>query len=186
MASNKIVTTRSTHMRLARPSAKDTFRTVARPPRKPMIALVVAAASLLAVWLVVVVANQFTRSAAGGVVDGRLAPCPVSPNCVSSFAEDPEHAIAPLDVKGNSSDAIRSKLKTALSKMSGVKIVEEDGNYLHAEARTRFLRFVDDLELLIDPERGLVQVRSASRIGVSDLGANRRRVEALRVELARP
>jgi uncharacterized protein (DUF1499 family) len=162
----------------------DRFRTVARPPRKPMIALA-AAASILAVWLVVVIANQFARPVAGGVVDGRLAPCPDSPNCVSSFADDPEHAIAALKVTGTSLDEIRSKLKAALARLSGMKIVRDDGNYLHVEARTPFLRFADDLELLIEPGRGLVQVRSASRIGVSDLGANRRRVEALRTELDR-
>jgi uncharacterized protein (DUF1499 family) len=88
-------------------------------------------------------------------------------------------------VTGTSLDEIRSKLKAALARLSGMKIVRDDGNYLHVEARTPFLRFADDLELLIEPGRGLVQVRSASRIGVSDLGANRRRVEALRTELDR-
>lgn len=150
-----------------------------------MTGLVVAVASFLAVWLAVVIVNQFTRSAAGGLHEGRLAPCPETPNAVSSQAEDAGHAIAPLNFAGQSPDDIRSRLKAALAAMPRMKPIKEEGNYLHYEARTAFFRFVDDLELLIDPELGVVHVRSVSRLGVSDLGANRRRVEALRAELAR-
>ncbi len=150
-----------------------------------MTGLFIAAVSLFFVWMAVVVVNQFARSVAGGVSEGRLAVCPASPNCVSSFASDTEHAVAPLEVAGATSDAIRGKLKVALARLPRMKIVVDQGDYLHVEARTAILRFVDDLELLVEPERGLVQVRSASRLGVSDLGANRRRVEALRAELSR-
>jgi uncharacterized protein (DUF1499 family) len=150
-----------------------------------MTGLFIAAVSLLFVWMAAVVVNQFAGSVAGGVSDGRLAVCPAGPNCVSSFATDDEHAVAPLKVSGATSDAIRGKLKVALARLPRMKIVDDRGNYLHVEARTAILRFVDDLELLIEPELGLVQVRSASRLGVSDLGANRRRVEALRAELSR-
>ena len=63
-------------------------------------------------------------------------------------------------------------------------IVKEEPWYLRAEARSRLLRFVDDLELALDPEQGLLSVRSASRVGYSDRGVNRRRVERLRSLLA--
>ena len=79
--------------------------------------------------------------------------------------------------------AIREKLKVALSRLGGTKVVKEETNYLHAVASTAFFRFRDDLELLIDPANGVVHIRSASRIGVSDLGANRKRVERLRTLL---
>ena len=56
-------------------------------------------------------------------------------------------------------------------------------HYLHAISRTRLLRFTDDLELLLDEQRGQIDVRSASRVGYGDLGVNRRRVERLRAIL---
>jgi uncharacterized protein (DUF1499 family) len=65
------------------------------------------------------------------------------------------------------------------------RIVADTGSYLHAECRSALFGFVDDLELQLRPDRSLIAVRSASRVGYSDLGANRRRVEELRSELAR-
>ena len=67
--------------------------------------------------------------------------------------------------------------------LPGARLVSATDTYLHARVSTRWLRFVDDLELLLDPEAGLIHVRSASRVGHWDLGANRRRVERLRREL---
>ena len=108
-----------------------------------------------------------------GVRDGRLAPCKRSPNCVSSQADpsDLEHYIAPI--RGSiaaARDAIKSIPRTT--------IVEEKGNYLYAEFRTRLLRYVDDVELYFDGQ--VLQVRSCSRLGRRDFGVNRKRVEDLR------
>jgi uncharacterized protein (DUF1499 family) len=64
-----------------------------------------------------------------------------------------------------------------------VKIVEESGGYMHAEATSRVFRFVDDVEFLMRPDGQLVDVRSASRVGYSDFGVNRRRIERIRQEL---
>lgn len=136
-------------------------------------------------WLGIVVLNQFTRSVAGGVSDGRLAPCPATPNCVSSQADDAGQLVEPLRLAPASADELRARLKAALARMPRARVVREEGNYLHVEHRTAGLRFVDDMELLIEPASGVVHVRSASRVGVSDLGANRRRVEALRAVLAK-
>jgi uncharacterized protein (DUF1499 family) len=108
-----------------------------------------------------------------------LAPCPASPNCVSSQASDAEHFTEPLSYTGEATLAW-NRLKSALGTESRLSIVEDTGSYLHAEARSLVLRFVDDIEFVLDPETGVIQVRSASRTGYSDFGVNRRRVERIR------
>lgn len=111
--------------------------------------------------------------------DPILAPCPPSPNCVSSLARDPSRHVEPLRFSGDP-DAAWQRLREALGRLPGTRIVADVGGRLRAESRTRWLRFVDDLELVLVPDAHLVHVRSASRVGWSDLGANRRRVERLR------
>ena len=110
-----------------------------------------------------------------GVRDGRLAPCKRSPNCVSSQADpsDREHYIAPIAFAGS-----MQQLRKAIEALPLATIIEEKGNYLYAEFRTPILRFVDDVEFYLD--QGLIQVRSASRLGRRDFRANRNRVEQLR------
>ena len=79
-----------------------------------------------------------------------------------------------------------SRLRRILESMSRVRVTVATDTYLHAEFTSLLFRFVDDLELLVDDEAGVVHVRSATRIGASDLGANRRRVENLRRRLGEP
>ena len=119
-----------------------------------------------------------------GVEDQRLRPCPESPNCVSSDDEDRTHAIAPFELSGEPSD-IWPRICEQLASAKDAKIVTQADDYLHIEFQSKVFGFVDDLELHLRPEKGLVAVRSASRLGYSDLGANRKRVEALRTVLAR-
>lgn len=107
-----------------------------------------------------------------------LKPCPRKPNCVSSLASGRQY-IEPLP----GDEASWERLPGILEAMAGVRIVDQTDTRIHAEARTRFLRFVDDLEFARDPDQGVVQVRSASRLGYSDFGVNRRRVESVRTEL---
>jgi uncharacterized protein (DUF1499 family) len=116
---------------------------------------------------------SWRRPANLGVKDGRLAPCKASPNCVSSQATpgDAEHYIAPIH--GSFASA-----RKALAAMPRTTVVSENAHYLHAECRSRLLRYVDDLELYFDGNA--IQVRSCSRLGRRDFGVNRRRVEALR------
>ena len=113
---------------------------------------------------------------------GRLAPCPASPNCVSSDATDEEHGIAPLAL-GPEVEARWAEVVAAVSALPGAEIREERDGYLHAECRSRLFGFVDDLELHARPEEGIVSVRSASRVGHGDMGVNRARVETLRERL---
>ncbi len=111
-----------------------------------------------------------------GVVDGRLTACPDSPNCVTSYASDETHGIAPLQ-------ATLEQVRGVLNGMERTNIVNQDGNYLYVEFTTALMGYVDDVEFLYDPAAGVTHVRSASRLGYSDLGANRKRIEALRAAL---
>jgi uncharacterized protein (DUF1499 family) len=108
-----------------------------------------------------------------GVVDSRLAPCPDSPNCVSSFATAPDQAIRPLA-------ANLVQIQDAIAQLDEATIVESTPEYLHVEFTSAVFQFVDDVEFLWDAEQGVTQLRSASRLGYSDLGANRARIEDLR------
>ena len=111
-----------------------------------------------------------------GVRDGRLIACPESPNCVSSYESSEEHAIAALD--GN-----LNQIQQILVAMDGANIVEQSNNYLYAEFTSSLMGYVDDVEFLYDAASNTTQVRSASRVGYSDMGANRSRVEAIRMQL---
>jgi uncharacterized protein (DUF1499 family) len=127
-----------------------------------------------------------------GVHDGRLKPPANTPNSVSSQADlYPDHPqrdfarIAPLNLRGDGAQSI-ARLREVLAAMPGARVVESRDDYLRAEFTTRWMRYIDDVELWFDPAAVVVQVRSASRVGHGDLGANRRRVEALRAALAAP
>lgn len=112
-----------------------------------------------------------------GVRDGRLADCPRSPNCVASQMADEGHRIAPLAFR-DGPDAAFARLREALQHRSDTKIIEEAPGYLQVEFHTTL--FVDDGEFLLDPEQRIIHVRSASRLGYSDLGKNRSRMEEIR------
>ena len=113
-----------------------------------------------------------------GEQNGRLTACPESPNCVSSFESDTEHGIQPLQASLRDVEQILLELDEA-------NIVQSKEGYLYAEFTSRLMRYVDDVEFLEDSETGIVHVRSASRLGYSDLGANRKRVEKIRGLLLR-
>jgi uncharacterized protein (DUF1499 family) len=124
--------------------------------------------------------------AALGVEGGRLAAPSAAPNSVSSqtmlWPGHPQAAyarIAPLPARGDAA-ATMARLRQTLAAMPGAEIVEARPDYVYARFTTRWLRFVDDAEFWFDPVAGVVQLRSASRLGRSDLGANRARIEALR------
>jgi uncharacterized protein (DUF1499 family) len=108
-----------------------------------------------------------------------VRPCPSSPNCVSTQAEDQEHAIAPFRYQ-KSLGAAKEALKAAMSLLPRAALVEDDGSYLHYEFTSRLLRFIDDVEFVLDDEAKMIHFRSASRIGYSDFGVNRRRMEEIR------
>lgn len=124
---------------------------------------------------------SLTASAPGnlGVRNGRLAPCPSSPNCVSTQAEDREHWIAPISVTFQD-PPVMELLAEIVRELPRTKIVEQSDVYLRAEFRSRVFRFCDDVEFYFEKESGRIHFRSASRVGHSDLGVNRIRMEQIR------
>ena len=120
-----------------------------------------------------------TRPLNLGVHDGKLAPCPATPNCVSSQSTDKDHAVEPFLFSGTPADAM-ADLKKVLSGLPRVRIVTATDTYLHAEFTSALFRFVDDVEFRIDADTKTIHLRSASRLGKSDLGVNRKRIEDLR------
>jgi uncharacterized protein (DUF1499 family) len=99
-----------------------------------------------------------------GIKNGELAPCPSSPNCVSTKAQDTKHAIEPIPI-------IRS--------MPRISIVKTTDDYLQVEFASAVFRFVDDVEFYLDNTDKTIQFRSASRLGYSDFGVNRKRMEEI-------
>lgn len=114
-----------------------------------------------------------------GVHQGKLSPCPNSPNCVSSQSSDESHHIEPLQYVGTLEEA-RDKMLSLIRSMKRVRVVTVSGDYIHAEFSSALFRFVDDVEFLFDEKTKTIHLRSASRIGYSDLGMNRKRMERIR------
>ena len=114
-----------------------------------------------------------------GVQNGRLKACPGSPNCVCSYDNDAEHGIAPIPFTGTPQEAIAT-IRQIVENYPLTTIIEGNDNYLYAEFTTKLMGYVDDVEFYGDAENSVIQVRSASRLGQSDLGLNRKRVEEIR------
>jgi len=128
----------------------------------------------------VLIGCQSLRPANLGTHDGKLAPCPSSPNCVSSQSPDDAHRIAPLTYSGRAADAMK-KLTAIIQTFPRTSVITVSDSYLHAEFTSGLFRFVDDVEFLVDNTAKVIHVRSASRMGYSDLGVNRKRIEQIRL-----
>ncbi len=111
-----------------------------------------------------------------------LSGCDNLLNCTSSTASTKKNRIEPIEYQGSSSEVIE-KIAPLISEKRGTMIETQNAHYLHATYKTALMGYTDDLELLLDNNDGVLHIRSASRIGRSDLGANRKRIEALRVLL---
>lgn len=126
----------------------------------------------------------FVRPQRLGVVNGRLHECPASPNCVCSITAGGEHGIAPLTFSDDWPTA-KARLLKVVKSLPRARVVTDSDVYLHIECTSLLFRFVDDLEFLAEPTTGIIHVRSASRVGHSDLGVNRHRVESIRSRFAK-
>jgi uncharacterized protein (DUF1499 family) len=122
-----------------------------------------------------------------GVQGTQLQPPSTTRNSVSSqadrYPDHPQRAYAhidPLPLKGATPAAAMAQLARTLSSEPGVSIVINQNGYLRATARTPWLGFVDDLEFWHNPEKGVIDLRSASRLGREDFGTNRNRIERIR------
>jgi len=111
----------------------------------------------------------------------KLDPCPNSPNCVSTQEAHKRKKMRPMLFTESSNSAIE-KLKTMLANNSRATLVEEKGNYLHYEFKTKIGKFIDDVEFIFDEEIKQIHFRSASRKGYGDFGKNKRRMKKIRKE----
>ncbi len=145
-----------------------------------------------ALLVIALVAIQFgalsgSRPTDIGVRQSRLKPPSPTPNSVSSqaalYADHPQRdyaEIKPLPLKGGGATSSLQALEGVLHAMPGIEVIERRPDYLYAQAQTRWLKFVDDLEFWVNPVSGVIELRSASRLGRRDYGMNRQRVEAIR------
>ncbi len=155
-----------------------------------LLLLLVVTAFLLWVLFVNLTGRESSRWFGGrpgslGVRDGKLAPPKATPNSVVSEGVDVNHPayVAPISYSGDPSEAM-ARLGGVLQRMGGVTLIRVEPTYLYAECRTKTMRFVDDFEARIDPANHVIHIRSASRLGRSDLGVNRARVELVRTQFA--
>ena len=115
-------------------------------------------------------------------MNNRFAPCPGKANCVSSDATDDKHRVEPYRLKAAARDAWHG-LQDAVAAEKRITLIEVGDSYMHVEVRSAVMRFVDDTEFELRIDEGIIAVRSAARIGSSDGGVNRRRVERIRKAL---
>lgn len=144
--------------------------------RKILVAVI-----LIALLVAVISASKGGRDLKFGMAEGKFTPCPGTPNCVSSQAESKEQYIEPIFTGGADTEAVMEIVKIAVEKNSRAKVVEFDGAYLRAEFKSLIFRFIDDVEFYHEAEKGLLHFKSAARVGKSDMGVNRKRMEKLTV-----
>jgi uncharacterized protein (DUF1499 family) len=116
--------------------------------------------------------------------NGELSSCPTTPNCVSSFTDpnDKEHFIQAIPYKQNLNNAV-ANLKDVFAKHPRAAIINESNQYIYAEFTTALMRYVDDVEFYFDDKKKMLHYRSASRLGKSDFGVNRKRIENIIIDL---
>lgn len=112
-----------------------------------------------------------------------LKQCPDSPNCVSSQSHSALHKISPSPYKSPTKDTLQRIKKTILA-LPRTTLIKEEALYLHIEFKSFIFRFIDDVEIVLDDSEKMIHFRSASRVGHSDLGANRRRIEEIKAKIA--
>ena len=138
----------------------------------------------LAIFLTLTILTAATWAAASGlgVDNGHLSSCPASNNCVVSQDADDKHAINPIAYHVDR-DKAREILLKVLTVVPRTSVIEQTDNYIHATSKSRIFKFVDDVEFYFPKGESVIHLRSASRVGDSDLGVNRRRVEQIRLAL---
>jgi len=113
-----------------------------------------------------------------GIVNGKLHPCPKSPNCVSTQAINEKQKMEPINYSGDLEDA-KVKIIDIINSLKRSKIITNEENYIHIEFRTATFRFVDDVEFIFDDKEKVIHFRSRARMGYSDMGVNRKRMEEI-------
>jgi uncharacterized protein (DUF1499 family) len=114
-----------------------------------------------------------------GLKNNLLLSCPESPNCVLSQQSDEKHRIQPLAYTG-SLEVAKERLSQVILSLENTRIIIQNRDYWHVEFTSRWLRFIDDVEFYFVESEPLIHLRSASRLGYYDFGANQKRVEKIR------
>lgn len=114
---------------------------------------------------------------AGELIDGHLRPCPKRPNCATSDS-DISSSVTSISFQGSPEKAWQ-QMQRLLQELGG-EIGEIRPMYLRATFTSRFFHFIDDVELRMEPQEDLIHIRSGARVGYSDFGVNRKRIEKIR------
>jgi uncharacterized protein (DUF1499 family) len=149
---------------------------------KKLLKILVTVFSILAVVVLVRFAMLGHGSKSGrapGLLSGTLVPCPDKPNCVGSeFGEAATHYIAPLDYAGAPPEQAWADILQVIEELGG-EVVSANDEYIAATFSSSLFGFIDDVECRLEPSQKRIQIRSASRVGHSDLGVNRKRMDAM-------
>jgi len=142
------------------------------------LAIVGAFAALFAIAQILRVGRALPPTRYLGLHDGRLAPCRDRPNCVSTDEERPEFHMTAWPFSGDAA-ATQARLRSIVAARPRTRVLRDEPGYLWIEFRSFLFRYPDDVELVVDEAAHVVRFRSASRVGHSDLGVNRKRMESL-------
>jgi uncharacterized protein (DUF1499 family) len=143
---------------------------------KPIKGIMTFVASIVGFVIVALIALSIMSRYTGdpGLRGGHLQECPVTPNCVVSEDVDGKN-IDPIDISGMEASVAWQRLNEAVVATGG-EVKEDDGHYLRATYSSAVFRFIDDFEARLDEENNVIHLRSASRVGHGDMGANQKRV----------
>lgn len=114
-----------------------------------------------------------------GLIDGQLIGCPKTPNCVSTNHKDLNRLMLPVEYKGLNLEQAKEILLEVLKTLPKLQVVKDEGAYVHAEAQTMVFEYVQDVEFLFDEDKKELHFRSASRVGFTDFGSNKRRMQSV-------
>ncbi len=144
----------------------------------------------LIIQSIVIISVTLTAGCAGptpkniGIHQGRLTDCPDRPNCVSSQTDSSDNAIAPFEYTQSRKEAIQT-LMNVIKALPRAKLNEKSDTYVYVEVKSKIFGFVDDVEFFIPEKEAVIHVRSASRLGYSDFGVNRKRIESIRKDFSK-
>jgi uncharacterized protein (DUF1499 family) len=114
-----------------------------------------------------------------GLVNGLLSACPKTPNCVSTNQEDLNRFMLPVKYDGLTLEEAKEILREVLATLPKLSVVKDEGAYLHAEAQTMVFEYTQDVEFLFDEKTKELHFKSASRVGYTDFGSNKRRMQSV-------
>lgn len=138
--------------------------------------------TILLTLMITIIFPSITWAVHLGIDHDYLAPCPPSNNCVVSQNGDAKHSIEAI-IYHVDRDTARETLLKVLTVVPRTEVVEQTDNYIHALSKSRIFKFTDDVEFYLPTDESVIHIRSASRVGESDLGVNRRRMEQIRLAL---